>query len=144
MWDRFVPSPAANPPRNRAPYQVTSPWLCLSPSLLYKSVHNVVLQSQFPHKSVNLPFIITNMKNKLTNLCGNWLLQNDLMNTSVKWKWTETEPRARNLIGGAVARGVGGGRRHQSISQKVLTKSFFQSQFPHKSVDWFCILLKIK
>ena len=27
-------------------------------------------QSQFPYKSVNLSFIITNVKNKLTDLCG--------------------------------------------------------------------------
>ena len=28
-------------------------------------------KSQFPHKSVNLSFIITSMKNKFTDLCGN-------------------------------------------------------------------------
>ena len=37
--------------------------------------HKVFLKSfcrsQFPHKSVNLSFIITNIKNKLTDLCGN-------------------------------------------------------------------------
>ena len=27
-------------------------------------------KSQFPHESVNLSFIITNIKNKLTDLCG--------------------------------------------------------------------------
>ena len=32
---------------------------------------------QFPHKSVNLSFIITNVTNKLTDLCGEWLLKND-------------------------------------------------------------------
>jgi len=37
-------------------------------------------KSQFPHKSVKLSFIITNMKNKLTNLRGNRLLQNDMTN----------------------------------------------------------------
>ena len=36
-------------------------------------------KSQFPHKSVNLSFSITNVKNKFTDLCGNWLLQNDFM-----------------------------------------------------------------
>ena len=36
-------------------------------------------RSQFPHKSVNLCFIITNTKDELTNLCGNRLLQNALM-----------------------------------------------------------------
>ena len=28
-------------------------------------------KSQFPHKSVNLSFIITDLKDKLTSLCGN-------------------------------------------------------------------------
>ena len=31
-------------------------------------------KSPFTHKSVNLSFIIIHMKNKLTDLCGNWLL----------------------------------------------------------------------
>jgi len=38
-------------------------------------------KSQVPHKSVNLSFIITNVKNKLTDLCGNGLLKNDFINT---------------------------------------------------------------
>ena len=28
-------------------------------------------KSQFPHKSVNLSSVINNIKNKLTDLCGN-------------------------------------------------------------------------
>jgi hypothetical protein len=31
-------------------------------------------KSSFPHKFVNLSFIVTGIKNKLTDLCGNWLL----------------------------------------------------------------------
>ena len=38
--------------------------------------------TQFPHKSVNVSVIITNIKNKLTNVCGNRLLQNKFMNTA--------------------------------------------------------------
>ena len=38
-------------------------------------------KSQFPHKSVNLFFIVTDMKNKLTDFCGNWLVQNDISKT---------------------------------------------------------------
>ena len=38
-------------------------------------------RSQLPHKSVNLSFTITRIKNKLTEICGNWLLQNDVKNT---------------------------------------------------------------
>ena len=37
--------------------------------------------SQLPHKSVDLSLTITNIKNKLTDLCGNRLLQNDFKNT---------------------------------------------------------------
>ena len=47
--------------------------------------HEVFLKSfckrQFPHKSVNQSLIMTNIKNKLTDLCGSWLLQNDFINT---------------------------------------------------------------
>jgi len=38
-------------------------------------------ESQFPHKSVNVSFIITDIKNELTDLCGNSLLQNNFINT---------------------------------------------------------------
>ena len=36
---------------------------------------------QFPHKSVVFSFIISNIKNELTDLFGNGFLQNDLTNT---------------------------------------------------------------
>ena len=36
---------------------------------------------KFPHKSVNLSFDITCMKNELTDFCGNRLWQNDFRNT---------------------------------------------------------------
>jgi hypothetical protein len=39
-------------------------------------------RSQFPHKSVNSFFSIINIKNNLTDLCSNRLLQNDFMDTS--------------------------------------------------------------
>ena len=38
-------------------------------------------KSRFPHKSVNLSAIITNIKNELSDVCGNELLQNDVVNT---------------------------------------------------------------
>jgi hypothetical protein len=50
-------------------------------SYLTESVYKVVLQSQFPHKSVDISFKITGIQNELTSLCGNWLLQNDFINT---------------------------------------------------------------
>ena len=38
-------------------------------------------KSRFPHKSVNSSFIITDIKNKLTDLCGNRLLHNNFINS---------------------------------------------------------------
>ena len=47
--------------------------------------HKVSLQSfctsQFPHKSVNLFFILLVAKDKFTDLWGSGLLPNDIMNT---------------------------------------------------------------
>ena len=39
-----------------------------------------VCSSKLPHESVDLCVIIINVKNKLTDLCGNQLLQNDFKN----------------------------------------------------------------
>ena len=41
-------------------------------------------KSQFSHEPVNLSLIIANMKNKVTNLCGNRLLNNDFINTFLR------------------------------------------------------------
>ena len=41
---------------------------------------NQFCKIQFPYKSVNLSCIITNIENKLTDLCGNRLLKNDCIN----------------------------------------------------------------
>ena len=38
---------------------------------LTESVYKVVCNNQFPHKSVNLSFIITDIKNRLTDLYRN-------------------------------------------------------------------------
>ena len=47
--------------------------------------HNVFLktlcESQFPYEFVNVFLILEIVKDKLTNLCGNRLLQNDLKET---------------------------------------------------------------
>ena len=63
-----------------------------SPQEVYltESVYEVIFKSPFPHKSVNSSFIITNMNNQLTDLCGNWLLPNNVMNTLRErrsWWW---------------------------------------------------------
>jgi len=50
------------------------------PSIYHKYLPRLVRVAsrcgQHPHKAVNLPLDITNMKNKLTDLCGNGLLYN--------------------------------------------------------------------
>ena len=38
-------------------------------------------KSQFRHKLDNFFFVIVIIKDKLTDLCGNWLLKNDITNT---------------------------------------------------------------
>ena len=45
-----------------------------------QSVYKAFFRSQLPHRSVNLLFTITNIKHKLTDLCGNLLVQNDFKN----------------------------------------------------------------
>ena len=45
---------------------VNTDGLLISQKVFIKSFCN----SRFPHKSVNLSFIITNIKNKLTDVCG--------------------------------------------------------------------------
>ena len=48
---------------------------------LSQSVFKVFYRSQIPYKSVNLSFTITGIKNRLTDLYGNRLVQNDFRNT---------------------------------------------------------------
>ena len=38
-------------------------------------------KTQFPYAFVNSSFFIADVKKKLTSLCGNWLLPNDVVNT---------------------------------------------------------------
>jgi len=70
-------------------------------------LHHVCLRSfcriQLPHKSVNLLFTITNMKNKLTDLCGNGLFQNDLKSTLSEMRLAH---RATHLTSGFRVQGV--------------------------------------
>ena len=46
-----------------------------------KVIKNSFCRSQLTHKPVNLFVIITNIRTKLSDLCGNGLLQNDFVNT---------------------------------------------------------------
>ena len=68
----------------------TSPQKHVSYSLYtrkrYRSISHQVFRksfckSQFPNRFVNLFFILVMIKDKLTDLCGNWLLHNDWINT---------------------------------------------------------------
>ena len=60
-------------------------------------------KSQFPHKFVNLSITITDIKNKLTSLCGNQLLQDDVINTlfetSFSWLVLIHRVRASSALG---------------------------------------------
>ena len=57
----------------------------------HKVFSRLFCESQLPHKSVNVFFIISNVTNNLKNLCGNWLLQNDFINTfcEINCLWDE-------------------------------------------------------
>jgi len=101
----FVDSPALDETiSHMKSEEIRRPYL--SPSFL-KSL----CRSQLLHESVNLSFTLTNMKNKLTDSCGNWLLQNDFENTLSEMRpwwgawlllWRQTR-RAR-LWGGVLGR----------------------------------------
>ena len=55
--------------------------LCKDVLISHKVFLKLFCRSQLLHKSVNLSFAFTNMKNKLTDFSGNWLLQTDSENT---------------------------------------------------------------
>ena len=69
------------------------------PAYLTESVYRFVVQNQFPHKSVSVSFIITNIKKKMTDLCGNWLLQNKFMNTFCEITASKRLCQCSNLCG---------------------------------------------
>ena len=60
---------------------------------LIESAHKSFCKNQFPHKSVKLSFIVTNLKDRLTDLCWNCPVQDDLFNTF----W---ETRFSNVVSG--------------------------------------------
>ena len=57
-------------------------------------------KSKFSHKSVNVLFIFVIVKDKLTNLCGNRLLQNDFIDTFCEMK-SRCPPAASQCSGSA-------------------------------------------
>ena len=75
----FVSSPLSTPQVYDP--QMTSAGRGVRGSISHKEFITSFCKSLFPDELVKLSFIITNIKNRLTDLCGNRLLQNDLMNT---------------------------------------------------------------
>jgi hypothetical protein len=73
-------------------------------------------KSRFPHKSVNLSCVTTNIKDKLTDLCGNLLLQDDITNS-----FCETNADLRSAP------------RRSSLARATNDREV--SQFPNKSVN---------
>ena len=70
----------------RPPGDVLPVWTPLVPLLSFglisrKRFIKSSCKSQFPHNFANLSLIITNIKHKLADLCGNWHLQNGSINT---------------------------------------------------------------
>ena len=63
---------------------------------LTQSVSKSFCISQIPHNSVNLSFAITSIKNWLTELCGNCLLQNEFKDTLSEIRLNAADPRVRN------------------------------------------------
>ena len=55
-------------------------------------------KSQFPHRCVNLFFALVMIKDKLTDLWGNGLLQNDIINTFCEIR-ASSPPQGRKFIG---------------------------------------------
>ena len=54
---------------------------CVAEFISQKVFLQLLCKSECPHKSFNLTFITTNINKKLTDLCGNGLVQNDVINT---------------------------------------------------------------
>ena len=99
-------------------------------------------KSQFPHKSVKLFLMLVILKDKLTDLCRNRLLQDNFMNTFCKIRMhTSTHARACfwSRLGSAASklhsRNPKGPPAAKLIIHKLFLKSFCKSQSPHKSVN---------
>jgi hypothetical protein len=58
--------------------------------ILHKVFLKLFCPGQLPHQSVCLSFTITNIKNKSTDLCKNWHLQNECDNTLCDIKTGDT------------------------------------------------------
>ena len=74
---------------------ICSPDVLQAKPCLTHSVFKVAWpKSQLPHKFANLIFTVTNIKNKLTDLCGDGLLRNDVLTTVCEIK---VKPLPQNL-----------------------------------------------
>ena len=96
---------------------------CHRDVISHKVFFKSICISQLPQKSVNLSFTIIYMQNKLTNLCGNWHLQNDFKNALCEMRTC--------AVGGQ----AGSGRALLAYLSQGVLKPFCRSQLPHNSVN---------
>ena len=99
---------------------------------------------RFPHKSVNLFFMITDIKSELVDLCGNWLLQNNFINTLCEIEtfiFQGSRGKLRMLTVEKVSRSP-----HQDVSgsNDGLSLSFFFSFSLKPRVEWYTKSLHLK
>ena len=63
-------------------------------------INDFFLESHLPHNNINLSFSIANIKNRLTDLCGNRDLQNEFENSlrEIKLYWIEIIERFCTVV----------------------------------------------
>ena len=83
-------------------------------------------KSRFTQKSGNSSFIITSMKDKLTDMRGNWLLPNDVMDTLC-------EIRMGGRAGGR--RGAAAAHACYSSLTECIYQLALESQLPRKIIN---------
>ena len=81
-------------------------------------VFKFVLKKPIPHKSVNVSFTITDIKNKSTNLCGNLLLQDEFTNILCEIEQVRSQKQVVGLIG---PRGASRASQPSSYSSLLLS-----------------------
>ena len=96
----------------------------------HKSVNSLIksfCKRQFPHTFFNVSFLWVMIKDKLTDLCGNWHLQNNCINTFCGIRLGPTPPKNRPQPGGvrpAVGSYLTKGSSHARVSSALLDSEF--------------------
>ena len=106
----------------------TSPWSASRTFIPHKSFFKSICRSQVPQTSINTSFTITNVKNKLTDLCGNWLSQNDFKNSlcEIRPRLCQSMPSSRCCMQWSSTFQSLGGR--DLISKKAFSKGFLSKE----------------